>query len=65
VTLHPLDHSQMDGMHRRIPSLYSEKQKVVADVADGEEMLDDVTLLDGATNERILTENDTQAYPEG
>jgi len=57
VTLPPLDHFQMDGMHRLIPSLYSEKQTVLADVADDEEMLDDITLLDGATNERIQTEN--------
>jgi hypothetical protein len=47
----------MDGMHRLIPSLYSEKQTVLANVADDEEMLDDITLLDGATNERIQTEN--------
>jgi hypothetical protein len=57
VTLPPLDHFQMDGMHRLIPSLYSEKQTVLADVADDEKMLDDITLLDGATNERIQTEN--------
>jgi RES domain len=42
-------------MHRLIPSRYSEKQSVLAEVAD-EEMLDDITLLDGASNERIQTE---------
>jgi RES domain len=57
VNLPPLDHFQMDGMHRLIPSLYSEKQTVLANVADDEKMLDDITLLDGATNERIQTEN--------
>jgi RES domain len=57
VNLPPLDHFQMDGMHRLIPSLYSENQTVLAEVASDEEMLDDITLLDGATNERIQTEN--------
>jgi hypothetical protein len=57
VTLPPLDHFQMDGMHRLIPSLYSEQQAVLTNVATDEEMLDDITLLDGATNERIQSEN--------
>jgi len=57
VNLPPLDHFQMDGMHRLIPSLYSEKQTVLADVSSDREMLDAITLLDGATNERIQTEN--------
>lgn len=45
-----------DGMHRLIPSRYSEKQTVLADIADNDAMLDDINLLDGASNERIQTE---------
>ncbi len=45
-----------DGMHRLIPSRYSEKRTVLADIADNNAMLDDITLLDGASNERIQTE---------
>ena len=43
-------------MHRLIPSRYSESGTVLANVADGDAMLQDLILLDGATNERIQGE---------
>lgn len=43
-------------MHRLIPSLYSEHGTVLAEVADNQTMLDDMILLDGATNDRIQGE---------
>jgi hypothetical protein len=43
-------------MHRLIPSRYSESGTVLANVADGDAMLQDIILLDGATNERIQGE---------
>jgi hypothetical protein len=46
----------LDGFHRLIPSRYSEAGTVLADIADGEEMLEDIILLDGATNDRIQGE---------
>jgi RES domain-containing protein len=46
----------LDGFHRLIPSLYSEAGTVLADLADSEEMLEDLVLLDGATNDRIQGE---------
>jgi len=51
-----------DGMHRLIPSRYSEPSisgegTVLSAIADDEAMLDDITLLDGASNERIRAEN--------
>lgn len=45
-----------DASHRLIPSLYSEAGTVLADVVESEKMLDDVILLDGATNDRIQGE---------
>jgi RES domain-containing protein len=46
----------LDGAHRLIPSLYSEAGTLLADIADSEEMLEDMLLLDGATNDRIQGE---------
>jgi RES domain-containing protein len=46
----------LDGFHRLIPSRYSEGGTVLADIADSEEMLEDIILLDGATNDRIQGE---------
>jgi RES domain-containing protein len=46
----------LDGFHRLIPSRYSEAGTVLADLADSREMLDDIVLLDGATNDRIQGE---------
>lgn len=45
-----------DASHRLIPSLYSEAGTVLADIVDSEKMLEDVILLDGATNDRIQGE---------
>ena len=70
--LPPVAPFRLDGMHRLIPSRYSEPPKyvepghvehgyqdqgtVLSAIADSDEMLDDIALLDGATNERIRTE---------
>ena len=45
-----------DATHRLIPSLYSEGGTVLKDIADSDAMLQDVILLDGATNDRIQGE---------
>jgi len=53
---------RFDGMHRLIPSRYSappsyaDEGTVLSAIADSASMLDDITLLDGATNDRIRTE---------
>jgi hypothetical protein len=53
---------RFDGMHRLIPSRYSEpsafrgEATVLSAIADDEAMLDDITLLDGASNDRIRAE---------
>jgi hypothetical protein len=53
---------RFDGMHRLIPSRYSappsysDEGTVLSAIASSESMLDDITLLDGATNDRIRTE---------
>jgi hypothetical protein len=53
---------RFDGMHRLIPSRYSappsyaDEGTVLSAIADSEAMLDDITLLDGASNDRIRTE---------
>jgi RES domain-containing protein len=46
----------LDAFHRLIPSRYSEAGTVLADIVDSGEMLEDVVLLDGATNDRIQGE---------
>ena len=46
----------LDALHRLIPSRYSETGSVLADIVDSEEMLEDIVLLDGATNDRIQGE---------
>lgn len=43
-------------MHRLIPSKISDAGTVLADIADSEAMLEDVVLLDGATNDRVQAE---------
>jgi hypothetical protein len=45
-----------DASHRLIPSRYSEEGTVLADITDSEAMLEDIVLLDGATNDRIQGE---------
>ncbi len=53
----PLQPFRRRGLHRLIPSKFSESGTVLADVADDEAMLVDITLLDGATNDRIQGEH--------
>ena len=43
-------------MNRLIPSLYSHGGTVLAEVADNEDMLQDLILLEGATNDRVQGE---------
>jgi hypothetical protein len=52
----PLRAFQRNGTHRLIPSRYSEQGTVLAAVCDDPGMLADVTLLDGASNDRIQGE---------
>jgi len=46
-----------EGLHRLIPSLFSDQGSVLSGIADDEEMLADLILLDGATNDRIRGEH--------
>lgn len=46
----------LDAFHRLIPSRYSEAGTVLAEISDGSKMLEDLVLLDGATNDRIQGE---------
>ena len=43
-------------MNRLIPSLYSQGGTVLAEIADDEDMLHDIILLEGATNDRVQGE---------
>jgi len=43
-------------MHRLIPSRYSRDETVLSEIAGNDEMLDDIILLDGVTNDRIQGE---------
>lgn len=52
----PVQSFHWDNTHRLIPSLYSESGTVLEDIVDSEGMLQDVVLLDGATNDRIQGE---------
>lgn len=52
----PLQVFKRQGMHRLIPSRFSEGGTVLEDIAADEAMLADITLLDGATNDRLLGE---------
>lgn len=52
----PVREITWDGAHRLILSKYSEGATVLADVADNAAMLEDIILLDGATNDRIQGE---------
>ncbi len=56
-TLTPaIRHFHWDSTHRLIPSRYSEMGTVLGEIVDGETMLQDVILLDGATNDRVQGE---------
>ncbi len=46
----------LEAQHRLIPSRYSEQETVLAEVADDDAMLEQLVLLDGATNDRIQAE---------
>jgi hypothetical protein len=46
----------LDGFHRLIPSRYSEIGTVLGEIAESDAMLEDLVLLDGATNDRIQGE---------
>ena len=52
----PLISFTFEAWHRLIPSRFSARETVLADIADSEAMLDDLILLDGATNDRIQGE---------
>lgn len=44
------------GVHRLIPARYSESGTVLAAIAEDESALEDIILLDGATNDRVQGE---------
>jgi RES domain-containing protein len=52
----PLRRIDQDGMHRLIPSRYSDSGTVLDDIAEDEDMLEKIIRLDGATNDRIQGE---------
>jgi hypothetical protein len=52
----PVKSFSLQAQHRLIPSLYSEQNTVLADIADDDAMLEQLVLLDGATNDRIQGE---------
>lgn len=52
----PLEFCSRQGMHRLIPSRFSEQGSVLAAVADDEAMLAELVLLDGLTNDRLRGE---------
>ncbi len=52
----PLAVFTLADWHRLIPSRFSERDTVLAGIADSDAMLEDVILLDGATNDRIQGE---------
>ena len=45
-----------NGAHRLIPSRFSDAGTVLAEIADDPSMLEDIVLLDGATNDRVQGE---------
>jgi RES domain-containing protein len=52
----PLRQIDRDGMHRLIPSRFSDAGTVLSDLADNDDILEKVIRLDGATNDRIQGE---------
>jgi hypothetical protein len=52
----PVKKFSLTAQHRLIPSRYSEQETVLADVADDPVMLEQLVLLDGATNDRVQAE---------
>jgi hypothetical protein len=56
LTAVPLRAFEWENAHRLIPSRYSESGTVLSDLAANEKELDDLILLDGATNDRVQAE---------
>lgn len=52
----PVRSIHWEDTHRLIPSLYSEGQTILADLAGDRKELEDLVLLDGATNDRVQAE---------
>lgn len=52
----PLQIFNRKGMHRLIPSRFSDGGTVLDEIAEDERMLADIMLLDGATNDRVQGE---------
>jgi hypothetical protein len=52
----PLQLFDQGGLHRLIPSRFSRGESVLAEIAGDDEMLADLLLLDGASNDRIKGE---------
>jgi hypothetical protein len=52
----PLGQIDREGMHRLIPSRYSDAGTLLDDLADDDDMLEKLIRLDGATNDRIQGE---------
>lgn len=52
----PLRSISWEDSHRLIPSRYSESGTVLSTIGDNEKELDDLVLLDGATNDRVQSE---------
>jgi hypothetical protein len=52
----PLRALDWEDAHRLIPSRYSESGTVLSALADNDRELDDLVLLDGATNDRVQAE---------
>ncbi len=50
-------HFSLLAQHRLIPSRYSEEGTVLAEIADDASMLEQLILLDGATNDRLQGEH--------
>jgi hypothetical protein len=58
VTIPPVQDFFREETHRLIPSLYSAQQTVLADVVDGsKDAIEEMILLDGVTNDRIVGES--------
>jgi RES domain len=52
----PIRSLDWENAHRLIPSRYSESGTVLSELAEDEEEVEDLVLLDGATNDRVQSE---------
>ena len=58
LTTPPIQNYSRDGTHQLIPSLYSVQQTVLANVVEGgEDAIQEMILLEGVTNDRIVGES--------